>query len=106
MSNSQRHHDADERAHYDTVAATFLGVSSSMVAIIASLLPFLKAQSSLDSTHVLLFAATIMLLMFCTIASVISLLERAHTRLKRISCVVSAFPLITAIAVLLTIVLT
>ncbi len=105
MSNSQRHHDADERAHYDTVAATFLAVSSSMVAIIASLFPFLKSQGSLDATHAILFAITIVLLLFATISSVISLLERGHTRLKRMSCIVAAFPLVIAIVILLVIVL-
>ncbi|NIO38000.1 hypothetical protein GTO27_09900 [Candidatus Bathyarchaeota archaeon] len=96
----------DIRPHYDTVASTFLKVSTTMIAIIGSLTPFLRAQNGQSEYHKNLFFAVIVLLLITTISSLFGLMERESTSLKRNLCRVSAIPLLVSILIILMIIVT
>ncbi|MGD0495451.1 MAG: hypothetical protein ABSB28_05360 [Candidatus Bathyarchaeia archaeon] len=95
----------DQKPHYDTVASAFLGVSSTMMAIIGSLLPFLKIQKALSNAQSFLFVSVIVFLITTIVASTLSLMERNDTRFKRVLCKISAIPLIISTVILVVIIL-
>ena len=94
----------DSSSHYDTVASTFLQVSTAMIAIIGSLTSFFGIQISPNEFHKALFFATIVLLLVTTLTSLFSLLERQNTSLKRNLCIISVFPLLGSILLILVVI--
>jgi uncharacterized membrane protein len=92
---------SSELSHYDAIASTFLSVGATMIAIIASLLPIVRVQHSINERTSVLFGISSILLVFVIMLSVLGLLAKNTSERKRTLCVLPAVPLMLSIVLLM-----